>query len=602
MHALTRRTLALAGGIIALTVAGLAAQTTPFPVLGSVDANDTFSVTADESIAAGPASLIYAANSFISIRRKSGDLVVTAFLSDLFRSVLARGEDSVFDPRVLYDESSGRFFLIATGNDCISSGCSSQSDTGRASHYFLAVSKLSTPASLGAGDWYTFALDATLDNATRTGRWADFPSLGVSDDAVIITSQMFPFGEVATSTNKTLKIRVLSKKPLLGGGVPPWVDFTNITDPSNGALLKRAIQPAHQLSSANTAFVVGLPNSGCNVVVFGIQNAATAPVLTSRAAQSSVLCPEPPKAQQPGGASTPLASFGSLRTPPVYRNASLWVAQGVGKTLASGTVSGFRLSQIDVSQWPEAVSMVQDAVFADDGAGLHYPTLTVDSSSNVGLIFGRSSATEYLSLYATGRLGSDPLNTIRSAVPFKPGNGLVIGGLLDSSLGALRFADYFGAALDPSDGTVWVVGEYGRASVPTPGLGRSIGHVAFPPDPSPPPKLTLTLNASAFATRDSMMLTATMSPGARSGLVDAYVVVRAPGGQPFSLRLDGSVVAGVVPIATRFAPFRFTGDLARIAFTSAIPAGRYTWQAYLTEPGTTTVVGVVNETSFTFGL
>lgn len=573
--------------LVAATVL-MKADQQPLTLLTSFDANEATGI--DESIAAGPASIIYS-NGLISIRRKSGELIVTGSVSDVFRSVYTRGEFGAFDPRVLYDASSGRFFILATGNYnvCSPDACPS--------HYFLAVSKTSAPTSLGTSDWYVSALDATLDNTTSTARWADFPSMGVSDDVLVITSQMFPFGEVATSTNKTLKIRVLNKKPLLSGQATAWVDFTTITDPSNGAALRTALQPAHHLSSSNTVFVAGLPTSGCGLVVFGIQNAATAPTLASRAVPSGVSCgPQSPAAPQPGG--SPIASFGNLRTPPVYRNGSLWVAQGVGKTLSSGTVSAVRLSQIDVSQWPNAVSLAQDAVFAAEGAGLHYPTLTVDSSNNVALIFGRSSATEYLSLYATGRLGSDPLNTIRSPVLFKSGNGSLTGSV-NASLGGIRFADYFGAALDPSDGTVWLVGEYGRASAPA-GLGRSIGHVAFPPDPSAPAKLTLALNASTFATRDTMVLTATMTPGASSSLVDAYIVVRTPSGQAFSLRLDGSVGAGVVPIATRFAPFQFSGDLARIAFNSAIPAGRYTWQAYLTEPGTTTVVGVVNEASFTF--
>lgn len=580
----------LAGVLVALG-AGLVAQSQPLTLLGTLDPNETF-VGFDESIAAGPGSVIITSNDSVSIRRKSGELITTAPLFDMFRTLYTRGETSAFDPRVHFDQSSGRFFVLATGYFCPSNPSTCPS------HYFLAVSKTSAPASLGALDWFFSAYDATLDNATPTARWADFPGLGISDDAVVITAQTAPFGEAATVANKVLRIRVLSKQPLLAGQTPPWVDFSGITDPASGGPIRAALQPAIHFGGPGTSFVLGLSESGCNnYVVIGIQNAATAPTLTSRSISSNLPCDlYQTAAAQPGG--SPIVSFSGLRASPVYRNGSLWVARGVGKTMASGATSAIRLSQIDVGRWPNTPSMLQDAVFAEDGAGRHYPTLTVDASNNVAMIFGRSSATEYLSLYATGRLGSDPPNTLRPPVLFKSGNGSLTGSV-DPSLGGIRFADYFGAALDPFDGTVWLVGEYGRASAPA-GLGRWIGHLAFPPDPSTPPSLSLRLNATAYATRDTMTLTATMTPGARSTGVDAYVVVLTPDGQSFSLRLDGSIVPGVVPIATGFAPFPFTGDLARIAFVSAIPAGRYTWQTYFTEPGTTTVVGVVNDASFTF--
>jgi hypothetical protein len=577
-----RRVLAAATLLAGLAVTTNADQQ-PLTLLGTFDVDDSPFGASDYSVAAGPDRLLITSNGGLSIRQKSGALMASISLSDFFRSVEGP-TGSAFDVRSLYDATSGRFFVIAAGSN----------GQATSSFFFLAVSRASAPASLVGTDWHFYALDATLDNATPTGRWADFPSLGVSDDAVVITAQMFPFNST-TAADKTLKIRVLDKTPLLAGTVPRWVDFTNITDPANGRPLGAALQPVHHFTGANSAFVLGSAESGCGQIVFGIRNAATAPVLSSRFVPFTSPCgPQMPAAPQRGG--PPAMSFGGLRMPAVYRNGSIWVAQGVGKTAASGTVSAIRLSQIDVRAWPQTATIVQDTVVGENEVGVHYPALTVDPSNHVALAFGRSSSTEFLSLYATGRLGTDPPNTLRTPLLFKAGDGSLCCVLPGRD--GITFADYFGASLDPTDGTVWIVGEYGRASG-TLGRGRWVGHVAFPAASATPPSLTLTLNASGFGLRDSMILTASMTPGTTPTAVDAYVVVRTPDGSLYSLRPDGGVVAGVVPLATRLAPFRFTGDLARIAFNSAIPAGRYTWQAYLTEPGATAVVGVVNETSFT---
>ncbi|HEX9710882.1 MAG TPA: hypothetical protein VGB42_13065 [Candidatus Thermoplasmatota archaeon] len=77
-------------------------------------------------------------------------------------------------------------------------------------------------------------------------------------------------------------------------------------------------------------------------------------------------------------------------------------------------------------------------------------------------------------------------------------------------------------------------------------------------------------------------------------------MVRLPDGCFLSLQLGGGVVPGIVPIATRFTPFAFSGELLRYTFTGAEPEGTYTFMGALTEARTGTVIGTIDEAPFTF--
>lgn len=112
------------------------------------------------------------------------------------------------------------------------------------------------------------------------------------------------------------------------------------------------------------------------------------------------------------------------------------------------------------------------------------------------------------------------------------------------------------------------------------------------------PSLTLTLNRTTFAPGQTMILTATVTPGVTAPLVDAYVVVRLPDGSFLSLLLDGRIVPGLVPIARGFTPFAFNAEVLRFTFTGAEPPGSYTWLGALTQAGTLSV-GTIDEDAFT---
>ena len=128
------------------------------------------------------------------------------------------------------------------------------------------------------------------------------------------------------------------------------------------------------------------------------------------------------------------------------------------------------------------------------------------------------------------------------------------------------------------------------------------------------PGLAIHLNTDRFHAGSMMTLDAVLVPGSPScpgsaapgcvepapTVVDAYVVVRLPNGSLLSLLLDGRLVPGIVPIATRLTPVPFSGQLISYTFTGSEPIGAYAWMAALTQAGTLNVLGSIQEVPFTF--
>ncbi|MGA8752187.1 MAG: hypothetical protein WB712_00920, partial [Candidatus Deferrimicrobium sp.] len=152
--------------------------------------------------AAGPNHLVSLLNSDFGVFNKTtGALIPNQQipLQSFWGSLgIAAGQpaNSPFDPKILYDQHSGRFVAITLG------GTSSQD-----SWVMIAVS----PASGPTGAWNKWAIDADLDNNVS----ADFPGLGVDAINVYVTANMYN----STSAQYS-KVWVIPKAQLLAGSNP----------------------------------------------------------------------------------------------------------------------------------------------------------------------------------------------------------------------------------------------------------------------------------------------------------------------------------------------------------------------------------------------
>lgn len=462
----------------AVVVLDGSAQTPPDPFRLSIDFSGVERVFGgmppDITIAAGPKSLVLSSNDSVTIRDKSGTQIATAELGRFFSSVKTERE-GLIDPTVHFDPDSFRFFIAAAGAYRDDKNCTLGACVG---HMFLAVSKSENPTSTEGKDWYFYALDATMEAGERTANFPDQTRVSTNATMVVIASSQFRFVDHG---NHHYVIRILDKSKAIGGEANAWIDLVDMKN-ANGS---RAFQfvPVHSLDRPPTGTASFLLNSlNCDLGVWGIEDASGSPRLIYRLAQPLPRpeyrnCAQPSDARQPGGApSLPLSDMPSLQVGPVYRNGSIWAVQHIRMNYGSGDVSAIRWVQIDVSRWPDTVSILQDATFGADGIWHFIPALTVDPSSNVAIVYARSSSNEFPSAYYTGRLSTDRPNTLRPSLLLKAGEASQNHWTGNDYKGRQMFGDYLGAALDPVDHSAWIVGAYVKTAA---NWGTWVGNIRF---------------------------------------------------------------------------------------------------------------------------
>jgi len=143
----------------------------PFEGINQVAAGGAY--PPDTEGAVGLSNYVQIVNCRVVVYDKVGALIKSTPLNAFFGST-----EFVFDPRVVYDMTWKRWVIIASRRS------TSATDTIR--RFFLAASTSSNPA----GSWYVY-WPGFSGGPFNNGDWFDFPMLGMNQDAVIITSNVF---------------------------------------------------------------------------------------------------------------------------------------------------------------------------------------------------------------------------------------------------------------------------------------------------------------------------------------------------------------------------------------------------------------------------
>ncbi len=405
----------------------------------------------DDTIAAGPYSLLIVANHTITLRDKAGASITSTSVQTFFTTVMHQNE-GVGDPWIAFDPTSERFFYVADGT--VGNGHTTNCQPGQCvAHHLLAVSKSSNPRTLGAADWYFYALDMTTyrtaDGVVQTANWGDFDSLAIGADAVLIKWPAYLFGAASESRDQSqgVKLRILDKSKLISGQpVTEWTDI-ELKDPQSGRMWTSSIEPAMGSGLEGPFLLVG--SQGCLLTVFAIETGPSAPAVTTRTVSLRQQCSGSTPAPQPdSGAAIDVVTYGHSLT---YRSGNVWYAFAGG--------GGVRFFQINVSDWPARISLVQDGTLGDPGVTYMGPALMVDGGGNVAIVTARSGLNEYPSLYYTWHPSNDPSSTLRPAELLKAGTAKWEA--FSQATGARnRYIDFLGAAFDPVDGSIWLLGPY----------------------------------------------------------------------------------------------------------------------------------------------
>ena len=389
----------------------------------------------DCTMAVGPEHVLASVNSSLAVYTKAGALLLQRTLTQWFANVV-QGM-TIFDPKALFDQHAGRWVLLAVAI----------TNNPKASMHLVSISTTSDPM----GKWRNYVFDAMRDGNTLTNNWADFPALGVDNQALYITSNMFAFG----GGFKYAKIRVIPKAGPYSGGAAPFFDFTNMKNADNTVAF--TIQPSHTFGAPQVEYLAntGFPSANY-LTIWRIVNPTSAPVLTRTQVTVSPYSLAP-NAVQPGGA-TPL-NTGDVRVlHAVFRGDSLWTSFTTAHTWGTGA----NRAAIQWCQIRAAVpAVVQQGVFGASTADYFYPAACPDANGNVTVVFSNSSKSQFGSIAYTGRRATDPLGTLQGSAVLKSGVASYVG--LDSG-GRNRWGDYNGIASDPANGrVVWMYSEYASA-------------------------------------------------------------------------------------------------------------------------------------------
>ncbi|MGE5248173.1 MAG: hypothetical protein ACM3L8_07470, partial [Verrucomicrobiota bacterium] len=192
----------------ASTISGTFPGLQNFPLAGNRDV-----IPPDTMGAAGPTHLVSILNSEFGVFNKTGGVLSKVTLQEFWASLgtdPGQPADFPFDPKILYDQYSGRF--VAVTLDCTV-----------APHSWVLIAVSSSAGPTGA--WYKWAIDADLDNGVRQSyNVADYPGLGVDASNIYVTANMYSNSDVAQYS----KVWVIPKEQLHFGSNPiTWYEVIN---------------------------------------------------------------------------------------------------------------------------------------------------------------------------------------------------------------------------------------------------------------------------------------------------------------------------------------------------------------------------------------
>jgi hypothetical protein len=410
----------------------------------------------DCTLAAGPSHVLAAVNSWMAVYpRTGGTPVLQRNLSTWFSNVITNAK--VFDPRVAYDQNAGRWIVLADALPL---------NTDHSSWFLISVSKTADPL----GGWFNYKLDAKVDGSTATDNWADYPGLGLDNQAVYVTANMFKFGGLF----QYAKLRVIPKASLYAGGSVNWFDYTKLKNNDGSACF--TIQPCHTFGAPGTQYFVNSvsPTSSAptrnTLSLWSLPNPTAGGTISRRDVGVDAYGMPPDAAQKGGGQGLNTGDVRVLNA--VFRGGSVWAVLTTSHDWGDGqSVAALHWFQLNSTSG----ALVQQGIFGAKKLHYCYPAVMPDANGNMTIVFCRSGASIFASISYSGRHSSDPPGTLQGSAQLKA--GLSHYQKVDNS-GRNRWGDYSGIAIDPNDSrTTWFYSMFAQATADT--WGTWVGSSRF---------------------------------------------------------------------------------------------------------------------------
>ena len=333
------------------------------------------------------------------------------------------------DPVVVYDKLAGRWLI----------GIIAYNSTGTTGNECIAVSATSD----AAGRYYRYVF------GFGNNAFNDYPKLAVWPDAYYASYNLFTPSAVAGTACAYDRARMLVGKSTTVVCFANQNEFSFLPSDLDGETPPPSGEPNFFVDLFSTTslhlyrfhvdFAIPLNSTFTGPVTISVKPFAPA-------CGGGTCVPQQGTKQQ-------LDSLGDrLMFRLAYRNfsthESLVVNHSVRTALAAAGVRWYEIR--DPNGTP---NVFQQSTFTDNNSSVWMASIAMDGAGDFGLGFSQSSSEMHPAIAYTGRVPSDPLDTMELPALIVAGNG--------SQIGINRWGDYSGLAIDPVDDcTFWYVNQY----------------------------------------------------------------------------------------------------------------------------------------------
>ena len=407
-------------------------------------ANVSLGVPPDSNLAVGATQVVETINTAYEVYDKvtGASVMGPNQISNLFTGVTGlcgQGANSpnFTDPIVLYDQIAGRWLIsIVAANSGFTVG-----------KECIAVS--TTSDATGTYHRYVFGFG--------TGqRFNDYPKLAIWPDGYYASYNLF-----SPTAFLTALACAYDRNAMLAGTAAKAVCFSK---PSEFAFLPSNLDGSTLPPNGEPNFFVDLFSSTAlhlfrfHVDFVTTSNSTFSGPITITVAAYTQACPVTGTCIPQLGTAQSLDSLGDrLMHRLAYRNFTTHESLVVNHSVkTSSAAAGVRWYEIrNPNGTPVAF---QQSTLTNASTSLWMGSIAMDKMGDMALGFSESSTSIHPSIAFTGRMPSDPLNTMEAPAPIFAGKGSQTGGTAN---GGSRWGDYSGMAIDPVDDcTFWYVNEY----------------------------------------------------------------------------------------------------------------------------------------------
>ena len=332
-----------------------------------------------------------------------------------------------FDPRIVYDASTERWFATSVDNK------------KAANRILVAVSNTSDPTD----GWKGYAFDGDPDNT----HWADFPMLGFNGDLVVVSANMFAI----YSGSSNVSFLVMDKADLLDQSQSPTFTFHSKAGTSTTGF---SPQPVIDLDGRSGPLTI---LSQYDKSYNGYMRRTTVDLdsIEFGDAYYTTYRGYPPNIDQPGS-KVDINSFGETRfvSNVMMTGNSIWAVHGVN------------INNRAALEWYELSAttseVIQSGTISDSVMAYNMPSIALNDDGDVVIGFSGGSPSQYISSYYA--LGTTDNGTTTFSDP-----QLLVAGQGDyqiiDSQGRNRWGDYSATVIDPSNSyEFWTFQEYVKST------------------------------------------------------------------------------------------------------------------------------------------